>query len=61
VVKAIVNLAQGFGCETVAEGVEDAPTLGLLEDLGVDYAQGFFIGRPSPLHDTPMPLPSGLS
>ena len=23
VVKAIVNLAQGFGCETIAEGVED--------------------------------------
>ncbi len=27
VVKAIVNLAQGFGCKTIAEGVEDEETL----------------------------------
>ena len=39
VVKAIVNLAQGFGRKTVAEGVENEKTLELLERLGVDYAQ----------------------
>jgi PAS domain S-box-containing protein len=49
VVKAIVNLAQGFGCETIAEGVEDAETLQLLREYGVDYAQGFYLGRPAPL------------
>jgi PAS domain S-box-containing protein len=49
VVKAIVNLAQGFGCQTVAEGVEDAATLDLLSEFGVDFAQGFFLGRPSPV------------
>jgi PAS domain S-box-containing protein len=49
VVKAIVNLAQGFGCETIAEGVEDAETLQLLEEYGVDYAQGYYLGRPAPL------------
>jgi EAL domain-containing protein (putative c-di-GMP-specific phosphodiesterase class I) len=49
VVKAIINLAQGFGCQTVAEGVEDAETLALLEDYGVDFAQGFYLGRPAPL------------
>jgi PAS domain S-box-containing protein len=48
VVKAIVNLAQGFGCQTIAEGVEDAETLKLLEDFGVDFAQGFHLGRPAP-------------
>jgi PAS domain S-box-containing protein len=48
VVKAIVNLAQGFGCETIAEGVEDGETLELLKALGVDYAQGFHLGRPAP-------------
>jgi EAL domain-containing protein (putative c-di-GMP-specific phosphodiesterase class I) len=46
VVKAIVNLAQGFGCQTIAEGIEDDATLLLLRNLGVDFAQGFFIGRP---------------
>ncbi len=47
VVKAIVNLAQGFGCQTIAEGVEDDATLRLLRDFGVDFAQGFYVGRPS--------------
>ncbi len=51
VVKAIVNLAQGFGRKTVAEGVENEKTLELLEHLGVDYAQGFWIGRPEPPGD----------
>ena len=36
VVKAIVNLAHGFGCQTIAEGVEDEETLDLLRDFGVD-------------------------
>jgi PAS domain S-box-containing protein len=49
VVKAIVNLAQGFGCQTIGEGVEDGETLKLLEDLGVDFAQGFHLGRPAAL------------
>jgi PAS domain S-box-containing protein len=49
VVKAIVNLAQGFGCETIAEGVEDGETLELLREYGVDFAQGFHLGRPAPL------------
>jgi PAS domain S-box-containing protein len=49
VVKAIVNLAQGFGRQTVAEGVEDQATLELLDQYGVDYAQGYAIGRPAPI------------
>jgi PAS domain S-box-containing protein len=48
VVKAVVNLAQGFGCQTIAEGVEDSETLELLQDFGVDFAQGFHLGRPAP-------------
>jgi PAS domain S-box-containing protein len=51
VVEAVVNLARGFGLKTVAEGVEDAETLTLLEALGVDYAQGYHIARPGPLDD----------
>lgn len=48
-VKAIVGLAEGFGCQTIAEGVEDAETLALLEQYGVDFAQGFHLGRPTPI------------
>ncbi len=48
VVKAIVNLAHGFGCQTIAEGVEDEATLKLLREFGVDFAQGFYVGHPAP-------------
>ena len=47
IVKAIVGLAHSFGYQTIAEGVEDAETLALLEDYGVDYAQGFHFGSPA--------------
>jgi PAS domain S-box-containing protein len=52
VVKAVVALADGFGLQTVAEGVEDAPTLKMLREYGVDYAQGYHPGRPAPLEQT---------
>jgi EAL domain-containing protein (putative c-di-GMP-specific phosphodiesterase class I) len=48
-VKAIVGLAKDFGCQTIAEGVEDVETLALLTDYGVDFAQGFYLGRPAPI------------
>ncbi|MEA2143564.1 MAG: hypothetical protein QOI64_1994, partial [Solirubrobacteraceae bacterium] len=47
-VRAIVSLARSFGSETIAEGVEDEKTLVLLRKLGVDFAQGYHIGRPAP-------------
>mgnify|MGYP001213541549 CR=1 FL=1 len=48
VVKAIVSLCRDFGYQTIAEGVEDAATLALLTESGVDFAQGFHVGRPLP-------------
>jgi EAL domain-containing protein (putative c-di-GMP-specific phosphodiesterase class I) len=51
VVEAIVTLAQRFGLKTVGEGVEDSDILQLLSELGVDYAQGYQIGRPAPLEE----------
>jgi len=53
VVKAIVGLAEGFGQQTVAEGVEDAATLALLEEYGVDFAQGYHLGRPTGVAEPP--------
>ncbi len=47
-VKALTEMAHALGKETVAEFVEDASTLTLLRELGVVYAQGYHIGRPSP-------------
>jgi PAS domain S-box-containing protein len=51
VVEAVVALARGFLIETVAEGVQDAETVALLRDLGVDFGQGYHLGRPEPLGD----------
>jgi PAS domain S-box-containing protein len=51
VVKAIAGLARGFGQQTIAEGVEDAATLRLLRDYGVDFAQGYHLARPAPIED----------
>lgn len=48
-VRSIVGMAGQFGLRTVAEGVEDADTLAMVRDFGVDLAQGFGIGRPKPL------------
>jgi EAL domain-containing protein (putative c-di-GMP-specific phosphodiesterase class I) len=49
IVRAIVNLARGFGARTIGEGVEDSETMLLLADYGVDFAQGFYLGRPRPV------------
>lgn len=51
-VKAINEVSQGLNIKTVAECVEDARTLCTLKALGVDYVQGFLVGRPMErLHD----------
>ncbi|MCW2967385.1 MAG: hypothetical protein JWM71_1157 [Solirubrobacteraceae bacterium] len=49
VISGIVALAAGFGQKTIAEGVEDAISLDLLRELGVDMAQGYYLGRPAPV------------
>jgi diguanylate cyclase (GGDEF)-like protein/PAS domain S-box-containing protein len=51
VVGAVVDLAKGMGKLTVAEFVGDEQTLSVLRELGVDYVQGFHLGRPAPLSD----------
>ncbi|MEK7851881.1 MAG: EAL domain-containing protein [Deltaproteobacteria bacterium] len=37
-----------MGIKTVAEFVESEETLQLLKEYGVDYAQGYLIGKPGP-------------
>jgi EAL domain-containing protein (putative c-di-GMP-specific phosphodiesterase class I) len=48
-VQSIVMIARALGVRTVAEGVEDAATLNLLRDYGVDRAQGWHLGAPAPI------------
>lgn len=47
-VASMIDLAHHLGLAVVAEGVEDAATLRLLQELGCDHAQGFHVGRPGP-------------
>lgn len=46
-VKSIIQVARAVGKQTIAEYVQDAETLTILRELGVDYAQGFHIGKPA--------------
>jgi len=48
VVRALVETARGLGRRTIAEFVEDASTMAMLREIGVDFAQGYHIGRPAP-------------
>jgi diguanylate cyclase (GGDEF)-like protein len=57
VVRAVVDIARGLGKRTVAEFVEDAETLELLRGMGVDFAQGYHVAKPSPLPLVHAPLP----
>jgi diguanylate cyclase (GGDEF)-like protein/PAS domain S-box-containing protein len=45
-VKALVDVAKGLNRKTTAEFVENADILALLKGYGVDFGQGYFIGRP---------------
>jgi EAL domain-containing protein (putative c-di-GMP-specific phosphodiesterase class I) len=48
VVRSVIDLAHVLGMTTVAEGVENAATAGLLREYGCDVAQGFLYSRPVP-------------
>ncbi|HED16911.1 MAG TPA: EAL domain-containing protein [Gammaproteobacteria bacterium] len=45
-VKALVDVSRGLNMKTVAEFVETQECLDMIRQLGVDYAQGYFVGKP---------------
>lgn len=51
VVKAMAQVAEGLVEQTIAEFVGDDDTIALLKEYGVDYAQGFHVGRPVPVSE----------
>jgi diguanylate cyclase (GGDEF)-like protein len=46
IVRAIADICKTLGKKTIAEFVEHEATLALLKDFGVDYAQGYLLGKP---------------
>jgi len=49
ILRSVVDMARAIGCRVIAEGVENAEQCTLALELGVDYLQGFLLGRPLPV------------
>jgi len=50
IVESINQIGHTIGIKTIAEWVESAEVLAVLKEIGIDYAQGFYTGKPSPLN-----------
>jgi EAL domain-containing protein (putative c-di-GMP-specific phosphodiesterase class I) len=65
IVKAIADIAAGFGKQAIAEFVDQEALLPMLKSYGITYGQGFHLGRPKSVaevfgpNDTPTALKSG--
>ncbi len=47
IVKSIVDFAKNSGIKTIAEHVENLQDYEKVKELGIEYAQGYFLGKPS--------------
>ncbi len=47
--KSIVTFAKEQNIKTVAEFIEDETKFNIVRELGVDYSQGYYFGKPKPL------------
>ncbi|MGE4296287.1 MAG: EAL domain-containing protein [Campylobacterales bacterium] len=52
IVRNIVQFSKSIGAKTVAEFVSTPEVYERVKEMGVDYSQGFFLGRPSPSIET---------
>jgi len=50
-VRSINNIGHVMGMKTIAEFVESDEIKGMLKKIGINYAQGYAIGRPQPFDD----------
>ncbi len=57
-VQSVNNIGHVMNMKTIAEYVKDQRTRAKLEEIGVDFLQGYQIARPAPL-DTDEPIPAG--
>ncbi len=53
VTATIASIAEIYGLETVAEGIETDGQLAEVNNLGIDIAQGFLYSRPLPVNEIP--------
>ncbi len=50
-VAAINQIGKVMNIQTIAKHVENVFTLNQLKDIGIDYAQGFYLGKPKPINE----------
>jgi EAL domain-containing protein (putative c-di-GMP-specific phosphodiesterase class I) len=50
-VKSINEIGHVMGMKTIAEFVENDEIKGMLKEIGVDFAQGYGIGKPQPFNE----------
>jgi EAL domain-containing protein (putative c-di-GMP-specific phosphodiesterase class I) len=50
-VRCFADVARVIGVETVAEFVDQPAVLARLEEIGIDFAQGYLLHRPAPLDE----------
>lgn len=51
IVRTTIDMCHSLGYTVVAEGVEDEQTLALLDEMGCDLVQGYFLSRPLPFEE----------
>lgn len=51
IVRSLIELAHNLELTVVAEGVENEPVMAALAHLGCDYAQGYYLGKPTTAED----------
>lgn len=48
-VSSVIHLCEQLDCEIIAEGIETLGEMNLIRSLGIHFAQGFLLGKPSPV------------
>ena len=54
-VTAMIELSRSLNFRVVAEHVEDQQSLDTVTGMGIDFVQGYIVGRPQPLSMVPIP------
>ena len=65
ILSSVVDIARGLGKKTIAEFVATEEILRVCAEQGVDYVQGYHVGRPAPIEDVlpgrPAEIPASRS